>query len=49
MDEDHAERDVAVLLPDELVRVLAGLQVLETDDLSHPAMVVAEVSLVPEA
>ena len=32
MDEDHRERHVAVLFADELVRVLAVLEVVESND-----------------
>jgi hypothetical protein len=32
VDEDHRERHVAVLRPDELVRVLRVLQVVELED-----------------
>ena len=35
VDEDHAERDVAVLGADEFVRVLGRLKLLERRDRSH--------------
>ncbi len=44
VDEDHAERNVAVLLPDELMRVLTVLEVLEAEDVSHPTMVIGPIS-----
>ena len=52
VDEDHAERDLTMLSADELVRVLAVLEVVERDDVTvaavgvvHPRDGSARVSL----